>query len=297
VSSLVYHAGALGDFVAALPALAAWKRARGGGPLILLGRPAHAALAAGVVDGAWDAGGARLASLFAGRPSPEVRALLADVRSALVFAPAGAGIVWGLEIAGVRGIVRQDPFPRERVHVVDYHLSLFPDLELSAEERMPRIEVPAGPGPAAAPTERLIVIHPGSGSPSKNWPIDRFVALARALRDRGPIAWVIGPAEEDAGFAPTGAGGEVWRSLTLPELAWRFAGARLLVGNDSGVAHLAAAVGCPVVVLFGASDPMVWAPRGRSVTVVGDGTCGMDAIDVAAVAHAARTVAFPAARR
>ncbi len=327
MTSLVYHAGALGDFLTALPAIAAWRRqphgapagcgtargrAVGGERLVLLGRPAHAALAAGTVDGAWDAGSARFASLFAGRPSPEVRAILADVGAALVFASAEAGIVRGLERAGVRDIVRHDPFPKGRVHVVDHHLSLFPDLELAPEERMPRVVVSAGLEPAGPPSARPIVLHPGSGSPSKNWPIDRFVEVARRLAGDGPIAWVLGPAEEEAGTAAAveaaiadtagfaaaasvtaGAGPEtrLWRSLPLPELAARLAGARLFVGNDSGVAHLAAAVGCPVVVLFGASDPVVWAPRGRCVTVVGDGTCGMDAIGVDGVLAACRAIA------
>jgi heptosyltransferase-3 len=298
MTGLVYHAGALGDFVAALPALAAWRRQSARtARLVLLGRPAHAALAAGVVDDAWDAGSARFASLFAGRPSPDVRALLADVGSALVFAPAGAGIVRGLESAGVHDIVRHDPFPRERVHVVDYHLSLFPDLALTPAERVPHVVVGAGGATAAREASspaRPIVIHPGSGSLSKNWPLDRFIELARHLSGFGPIAYVLGPAEEESGTAMVIDGPisavRVWRNLPLSELADRLAGARLFAGNDSGVAHLAAAVGCPVVVLFGASDPAVWAPRGRSVTIVGDGTCGMEAIGVEAVLAACRTI-------
>lgn len=55
---------------------------------------------------------------------------------------------------------------------------------------------------------------------------------------------------------------------SLVELARSLAGARLYIGNDSGVSHLAAAVGCPTVVLFGPTDPRVWAPRGGHVTVV-----------------------------
>ena len=307
MTSLVYHAGALGDFLTALPALAAWRRLRAGaGEVVLLGRPAHAALAAGLVDGAWDAGSARFASLFAGRPTPEVPAFIADVGSALVFAPEGAGIVRGLEIAGVRGIVRHDPFPKEQVHVVDYHLSLFPDLALTPDERVPHIAAGAGGATVASGAAvaheaagadgatRPVVIHPGSGSRSKNWPIGRFIEVAERLEGGSPIAWVIGPAEEESGTAaaiaraiPTAP---VWRNLPLPVLAERLASARLFVGNDSGVAHLAAAVGCAVLVLFGASDPVVWAPRGRTVTVVGDGACGMEAIGVEEVLAACRAI-------
>lgn len=306
MSCLVYHAGALGDFVTALPAIAAWRRQRadegrqppGGGrgarPVVLLGRPAHAALAGGMIDEAWDAASARFASLLAGRPSPEVRALLADVGSALVFAREGAGVVRGLEESGVRDIVRGDPFPCRRVHIVDHHLSLFPDLRLELQERIPRVTLAAGEPAPAPDAERSIVLHPGSGSPTKNWPAKRFLALARSLEGYGPLAWVIGPAEEEAGVAAALAGavpGAVtWRNFPLDRLARRLAGARLFVGNDSGVAHLAAATGCPVVVLFGASDPAVWAPRGKSVTVVGDGVSGMEAIGLEPVAAACRDI-------
>ena len=291
-TTLVYHAGALGDFITALPAIAAWKRIRGSGRrgirLILLGRPSHAVLAGELADTTWDAGSGRFASLFAADPSPEVRAALAFVDSALVFAPDGAGIARGLAAAGIREIVRQDPFPRERVHVVDYHLSLFDGAVPASADRMPRVMVDA-----VVSTVRPVVIHPGSGSPDKNWPIGRFVAAAEALAGAGPIAWILGPAEEEAGLAAAIAESRppddvAWRGLSLENLARRLAGARLLVGNDSGIAHLAAAVGCPVVVLFGASDPVVWSPRGRAVTVVGDGTGGMSVIGLDSVVRAAR---------
>jgi ADP-heptose:LPS heptosyltransferase len=287
VTTLVYHAGALGDFITALPAIAAWKRARApGGRLVLLGQPVHAALAVGVVDEVWDAGAARFASLFAGEARADHRARLAHVDSALVFSSGHAGIVRGLADAGVRDIVRQDPFPRERMHVVDHHLALFDESKLTAEDRVPRVGL-SGVGATA------IVLHPGSGSPAKNWPIDRFISLATALADIGPIAWVVGPVEVESGVAAKIAaaaipGATSWRGLPLADLARRLAGARLFVGNDSGVAHLAAAAGCPVVVLFGASDPVVWAPRGRSVTVVGDGTSGMEGIRIDDVVRAAR---------
>lgn len=292
MTGLVYHAGALGDFITALPAIAAWRRSRAPrGKVVLLGRPAHAALATGLVDDAWDSGAARFASLFAGSPSSELRVQLAVVTSALVFAPDDAGIVQGLRSAGVRDILRGDPFPRGRMHIVDHHLSQFPDLVLLPEQRTPRIALPATARSAAAPSARPIVLHPGSGSPKKNWPIDRFLAVAATLSARGPIAWALGPAEEEAGIAATLArtfpGAPLWRSLPLAELAGRLAAARLFVGNDSGVAHLAAAVGCPVVVLFGASDPAVWAPRGTRVTVLGDGSRGIEAIEVEPVVRAA----------
>jgi ADP-heptose:LPS heptosyltransferase len=58
------------------------------------------------------------------------------------------------------------------------------------------------------------------------------------------------------------------RIENLSELAKRLASARVFVGNDSGISHLAAAVGTPVVALFGPTDPRVWAPRGPMVEVI-----------------------------
>ncbi len=103
------------------------------------------------------------------------------------------------------------------------------------------------------------VIHPFSGSRKKNWPLERFRELARALEQCIPVRWCAGP--EDA------LDGAV-RLDDLYELACWLAQARLFIGNDSGIAHLAAAVGTPVVALFGPSDPAVWAPRGPHVIIV-----------------------------
>jgi ADP-heptose:LPS heptosyltransferase len=102
-----------------------------------------------------------------------------------------------------------------------------------------------------------IVIHPFSGSQSKNWPLAKFQELASQLPL--PVEWTAGPEEE----LP-----EARRFAELAELAHWIAGARLYIGNDSGITHLAAAVGIPVITLFGPTDPSLWAPRGNKVVVM-----------------------------
>lgn len=111
-----------------------------------------------------------------------------------------------------------------------------------------------------------VVIQPGSGSRRKNWPLVRFVSLAHALERSGrSIAWCLGPAE--GGIAlPNGA--RRLDSESLVELARVLAGSRLYIGNDSGITHLAAAVGCRTIAIFGPTDPRIWAPLGDNVTVV-----------------------------
>ena len=113
--------------------------------------------------------------------------------------------------------------------------------------------------------QEFAVIHPFSGSARKNWPLEKFRGMAAKLERVMPIRWCAG-----AGDPPLE--GAV-RIDDLWELARWLARARLYVGNDSGITHLAAAVGTPVLALFGASDPRIWAPRGENVRVAwwGDG--------------------------
>lgn len=118
---------------------------------------------------------------------------------------------------------------------------------------VPRIEIPA------VAREDFAVLHPFSGSARKNWPLERFQELGERLARRVPVVWCRGPEDELKG------------AVCIPdlyELACWLGKARMFIGNDSGVTHLAAAVGTPVVALFGASDPHVWAPRGANVSVI-----------------------------
>lgn len=105
--------------------------------------------------------------------------------------------------------------------------------------------------------EGFAVIHPFSGSAKKCWPLERYRELTSRLGM--PVRWCAGPEEvlEDA-----------VRIDDLYELAGWLATARVYIGNDSGITHLAAAVGTPVVALFGPTDPRIWAPRGRDVSVI-----------------------------
>ena len=118
--------------------------------------------------------------------------------------------------------------------------------------------------------EDFATIHPFSGSARKNWPLDRFRELASRLEM--PVQWCAGP-EETLGDAV--------RFEDLYDLACWLARARVYIGNDSGITHLAAAVGTPVVAIFGSTDPAVWAPQGERVRVLRGAS--LDAVSVDAV--------------
>jgi ADP-heptose:LPS heptosyltransferase len=138
------------------------------------------------------------------------------------------------------------------MHAADFYLHQVRDLCATTREAVPRI-------PCDVPRENFAVIHPYSGSARKNWPLEKFRHLARGLERAMPVRWCAGP--DDPPLDGT------VRIDDLYELARWLAGARLYVGNDSGITHLAAAVGTPVLALFGPSDPGIWAPRGENVRV------------------------------
>jgi hypothetical protein len=134
--------------------------------------------------------------------------------------------------------------------------------------------------------DRFLAVHPGSGSPSKRWPADRFAQTLDAL-DVDRFLLVEGPADaEAAGVLHTRGGAVAARGLAPRLLGALLAEAAAFVGNDSGVTHLAAAWGAPTVALFGPTDPAVWSPVGPRVIVVRGPAGGMDGIAVETVAAA-----------
>jgi len=120
----------------------------------------------------------------------------------------------------------------------------------------------------------LIAIHPGSGSRAKTWPLERFLDLADDLAGeyQARILFIVGPAEEEikhkvlrnrGGMCPV-----ILDGLPLPHLGAILERCRVFIGNDSGITHMAAAVGVPVVAIFGPSDPAIWAPRGTEISLI-----------------------------
>jgi ADP-heptose:LPS heptosyltransferase len=158
-----------------------------------------------------------------------------------------------------------------RLHAADFFLS---QVAPAGGPAVPKLDCPRTQGD-------YIVIQPFSGGQRKNWPLEHYRELASRLP--GKVQWCAGPEEtlEDA-----------VRFDNLYDLACRLGGARLYIGNDSGITHLAAAAGAPVIALFGPTDPAVWAPRGERVCVVATPARGepMASITVERVLAAAETM-------
>jgi ADP-heptose:LPS heptosyltransferase len=128
----------------------------------------------------------------------------------------------------------------------------------AGEGEVPRAKLFVTQAESPAPRAPYAVLHPVASAPSKTWPAERFLEVATRLQDTWRLQPVfIAGAGED--LSPFGA----YRTVVgapLGQLKSLVAGAALFIGNDSGPAHVAAAFGTPSVVIFGASDPDVWAP-------------------------------------
>jgi len=148
------------------------------------------------------------------------------------------------------------------LHAADFLIRQFQ----GPEPAIPRLTVDV-------PRRDFVAIHPFSGGARKNWPLDRYRSLQLSL----PVEFTAGPEEK----LP-----DAVRFNDLGQLAAWLASARVYIGNDSGISHLAAAVGTPTLALFGPTRPEVWAPRGRSVRILQ--AQDLEAIDVKAVEQAVR---------
>jgi ADP-heptose:LPS heptosyltransferase len=119
-----------------------------------------------------------------------------------------------------------------------------------------RLDLRPPPGPSAAPG--ATVLHPGAAAPARRWPVERWAEVARAA---GPgVVVTAGPGEEALARAVADAAGARVFAGDLAGLARLVAGAGRVVCGDTGVAHLATALGTPSVVLFGPTDPAEWGP-------------------------------------
>jgi len=118
----------------------------------------------------------------------------------------------------------------------------------------------------------LVAVHPGSGGRGKCWPAAHFAKTIAILRASGRgVVLIEGEADADAVAQVQHETGEtlpVLRHLPLRTLAAVLSRCNAYLGNDSGVSHLAAALGIPCTLIFGPTDPAVWAPENPGVRVM-----------------------------
>jgi heptosyltransferase-3 len=309
---LVIFPGALGDLMCVMPALGAISRRHRGASVELMARFELARLVAGrsVVARAHSIDGREVGELFADGPVGGARRFFGDFDRIYSFFASDDSRFRARLDAATGSQVSFHPFrPTSDGHVSAGYIRA---IDESAAPLDARLESTSDDLAAASRLlaeskcdgSNLVVIFPGSGSHGKNWPADKFAALAvmlakrpgilrsadsalndksgssadsalndkragilrsadSALNDKGASCVVVlGAAEVSIEPIFREAQVAVLKDLELPAVAAIARLASAFVGNDSGVSHLAAAVGAPGVVIFGPTDPARWRPIG-----------------------------------
>lgn len=273
---VVIFPGALGDFLCFLPAL---ERLAAGRDADLFARSEYAEILPSVMRtrSLESREISRLFTTGAGR-DPELREFFlpyAHVYSWMASSqPAFVANLSSL----TNGRLKSFPFrPREwRQHITEYYLSCLGESPLP--QPLARIVLRGDALQWSVrfwrmhdlADGRVLALGPGSGSKEKNWPAEFFSAVARWWREsiRGQVLTFLGPAETAISEAESLCRSSlVVRNESLGKVAALLSRCDLYLGNDSGLTHLAAAVGIATAALFGPSDPVQWAPRGRRVIV------------------------------
>jgi heptosyltransferase III len=295
---LVIRGGAIGDFVLTLPVLAALRQQLPGARLEVLGYPhiAQLALAAGLADAVHSIEAGPLAGFFAAAGDLNARWQEFFAGFALVVS-----FLYDPDDIFRQNVARASPAqfiagphrPEEAagIHAARVFLKPLERLAIFDADDIPRLRLVRVEEGEAAPRPRsrsLLAVHPGSGSERKNWPEARWIELLRTLASTADQDFLIvgGEAEGDrlnrlAAALPTDRV-QLARSLPLVALARRLVGCRGFLGHDSGISHLAAALGRPTLVLWGDTVEAVWRPRGDQVTILRAQT-GLSALSVQAV--------------
>ncbi len=272
---LVIRGGAIGDFILTLPAIRLLRENLASCHLEVLGYPGivDLAVSAGLADGTRSLNNPRMALLFA-------RGATMDTELAAYFTSFNLIVSYlydpdailrsNLERLGVKALIDMpQKLAHGAGHATEQLARPLQKLALFLEE--PQWRLPIFPASVKA---SKIAIHLGSGSESKNWPMDRWGQLIRDLQDKRPdtqIVCITGEAEEARG---TVAAAEIhptierWHALPLVELATRLGRCSLFLGHDSGISHLASACGVPSLLLFGPTDPATWAPPQPTVQIL-----------------------------
>jgi ADP-heptose:LPS heptosyltransferase len=289
---LMVHQGGVGDFILCLPAFGSIRHHYSGARIELMGYPRILRLVEGryYVDGGKSVDRAEFGSLYLenGNLGSTVSGYFSRFDLAFLFIQDRDGVFSGnVRRAGIKEVHSISPFPEEgrRIHVIDHMLSSLSSMGIPEAGRVPGIflleadrrfaeEWLRERGAHVGVENGLVALHPGSGSRNNLWPVENFLQLASRIGDdlRLNTILFVGPAEREylgSELERMRAINPMWaEDLPLIHVASLLDRCRCYIGNDSGITHLAAAVGIPTIALFGPTDPEIWGPRGEKVAIV-----------------------------
>ena len=291
---LVVRGGAIGDFIMTLPAIGALRERWPAAHIEILGYPHIIELARGryYANATRSIEARAMAGFFVpdGTLDPALKEYFASFNLVIsyLFDPDGIFSA-NVRRCGVRQLVEGSPRPSDLPAMAHYCKPL-ESLAIYVDAPQPKL-FPSDDDRAAAAKflqrlgrEPLVAVHPGSGSEKKNWPADKFAAVSRWIVDELAAQLLVVEGEADARVvtkltalvAPRAT--VPAKGLKLAELAAVLERCVLFLGNDSGITHLAAAVGTPTVTLFGPASVPIWEPRGERVRVVQFGVADTAAV-------------------
>ncbi len=288
-SALIIHPGGLGDVLLSLPAISAIRRNSPACEIVLLAGSEIGQLLreCGIVERSLSIESGVLASLFGGvELSPPLQRQMTDCDCVVGWlADADGALRTTFQQSGIDRIVLGSPVPQRGVHQSKRFLDV-----LGAQRgnhsgpvhvvvpdtlKQPGVELLRGIG--LSRDQAFVMCHPGSGSCHKCVRPEVMAEVIRNFQQHGaqPVL-IAGPADQEAVECVRGFGLQaipVIRRQSLRTITGILAQARLFVGHDSGLTHLAAALQIPTVAIFGPTDSRQWAPLGDHVSVVTGPPC------------------------
>ncbi len=265
---VVCHRGALGDFVCTWNSLRLARQLLPEMRFLGIGKPSYMQLAVdlGLLDEWMDAEKKELMPFFAAKAVPRQ---LGEIGGAVLFLAHSRSIQRLLQLSGVRGpVAAVTPFPDIDYHISDYYMTTLAGV-FGVEKSATKNTCLLMEDNADIDSCNDVVIHPGSGSVKKNYSPAFYKEIAACLMEMGvnSVKYLLGPAEEQlhdlfpafrrlCGFSI----GRVARYLQCRTKCY--------IGNDSGITHLAAALGVNVFALYKHTNPAVWGARGACVTLI-----------------------------
>lgn len=272
---VIFFPGALGDFLCFLPTAQAIQRSLRG-PLTLVTHAAYAPLLDPARFAVVSIDGRTIAALYGQSPLPPAAFPLADFDRILSWTGSrDARFRSNLEALGA-GRARVFPFRGFRTgqHARDYFAQCVgierdthAEIRIACSSRRWADRLLAGSDPGT----NWLALHPGSGSQRKNWMGMADLAVEWQRRG-GRVVGLFGPAEGSSDLPRCDL---AVRNQPLDHVAAILERMPLFVGNDSGIAHLAAAQSCCGCALFADSDPTTWRPGGSVAVLQAARHCGV----------------------
>jgi ADP-heptose:LPS heptosyltransferase len=281
--TLVWHQGALGDLILSLPALHALKTSGRAVYLHLISRTDIADI---LIDNRLaDEVSAIENGLFAdffvsGSLSPRAAGFLGKFANAYIFMKKTDEVF----AENLRKLIAECffittcPSGGQVMHVSAAQVE---QLKLSgmAADEMPLLKVKSFPSGSRL-EKPVITIHPGSGGAKKCWPAGKFLEMMKLLdiEKRFSFYFILGPAEGSGlheiskrFVSANNIDASIVTGQSVSSIASLLKSSSLHIGNDSGVTHLASALGRPTIAVFGPTDPKIWGPLGRHTKIVTSG--------------------------